>query len=86
MGSFVRALEWVLYKYSQISHFALVLTRKEKTKTKAMKKKVKLKRNYTSPCEFGDLKLRYFSFSYEQSNSWLLVITRRNCEETARNT
>ena len=38
-----------------------------------MKKEVKVKRNYTSCHEFGEFTLRYFSFSYKESNSWLLV-------------
>ena len=44
-------------KYSQTSHFVLVLTRNRKTKTKPMKKKVKVTRNYTSSLEFGEFTL-----------------------------
>ena len=45
------------HKYSQISHFVLVLERKRKAKTKTIKKKVKVKRNYTSSREFGEFTL-----------------------------
>ena len=51
-----------------------------------MKKKVIMKRIYTSSCEFGEFTLRYFSLSYKESNGWILVITRRNLEETTHNT
>ena len=46
------------HKYSQISHFVLILARKRKTKAKTMKKKVKVTRNYTSSREFGEFTLR----------------------------
>lgn len=51
-----------------------------------MKKEVKVKRNYASSREFGEFTLRHFSFSYKESNNWLVVITRRNSEEAPRNT
>ena len=51
-----------------------------------MKKEVKVKRNYPSSHEFGEITLHHFSFSYKESNNWLVVITKRNSEEAPRNT
>ena len=45
------------HKYSQISHFVVVLARKRKTKTKTMKKKVKVTKNVASSCEFREFTL-----------------------------